>query len=276
MRVDIEAWLSGYGADTLTPEEERRLALAALEDQEVFDALAEEQVLRELLSQPAARRELLAALARPTLSQRMQRWGLETRPTLVMASLAVTVAAVLWLWPRVEPSRPAGSGPGPQASPPAPATVEMPGVSTVSRARERRAVLSQLFGLELRQRFDVELRLNRAGALPSYGIGEPLRMVLTAARDCNVLIAERRSDGTFVQLFPNPAQPFPRVRAGAPYSVPPAGEPGVSVVGPAGRTSVRLVAFPVGTDVDSLSLAQLELVASALTVVEASYAVVGR
>jgi hypothetical protein len=59
---DIRKLLGGYATGTLTAEEREGLFEAALDDQELFDALAKEQPLRELLEDPAARAHLLAAL----------------------------------------------------------------------------------------------------------------------------------------------------------------------------------------------------------------------
>jgi hypothetical protein len=59
---DLEKLLGGFAADTLTPEEKQALYTAALQDQELFNALASEQALRELLSDPIVRRRLLASL----------------------------------------------------------------------------------------------------------------------------------------------------------------------------------------------------------------------
>ena len=59
MKPEIGALLSGYAAKTLTPDEEGRLIQAAFDDQEVFDALAAEQSLREVFAEPSARRRLM-------------------------------------------------------------------------------------------------------------------------------------------------------------------------------------------------------------------------
>jgi hypothetical protein len=59
---DIRKLLGGYATGTLTPEERQALFEAALDDQELFDALAQEQPLRDLLDDPASRAHLLAAL----------------------------------------------------------------------------------------------------------------------------------------------------------------------------------------------------------------------
>ena len=59
---NLEKLLSGYSTHTLTPEERKALFEAALRDQVLFNALADEQALKELLEDPYSRRQLLAAL----------------------------------------------------------------------------------------------------------------------------------------------------------------------------------------------------------------------
>lgn len=61
-REDIEKLLGGHATGTLTPQEREALFAAALEDQELFDTLAREEPLRELLQDPAAKARLVAAL----------------------------------------------------------------------------------------------------------------------------------------------------------------------------------------------------------------------
>lgn len=65
---DLEKLLGGFAADTLTPEEKQRLYSAALQDQHLFDALADEQALKELLTDPAVRLRLLQTLQRTSTS----------------------------------------------------------------------------------------------------------------------------------------------------------------------------------------------------------------
>src|ERR1700730_5935333 len=59
---DIQNLLGGFATDTLTDRERELLFAAALKNQELFNALADEQALRELLSDPASRRQILQAL----------------------------------------------------------------------------------------------------------------------------------------------------------------------------------------------------------------------
>jgi hypothetical protein len=59
---DVRRLIGGYATGTLTDAERRALLEAALRDQELFNELAREQALKDLLEDPLARRELLHAL----------------------------------------------------------------------------------------------------------------------------------------------------------------------------------------------------------------------
>ena len=65
---DLETLLGGFAADTLTAEEKRTLYSAALQDQQLFNALADEQALKELLADPVVRHRLLRALKQTSAS----------------------------------------------------------------------------------------------------------------------------------------------------------------------------------------------------------------
>ncbi len=62
---ELEYLLGGFSAETLTPEERKRLYAAALHDQQLFTVLADEQALKELLANPDVRRRLLQAVKQP-------------------------------------------------------------------------------------------------------------------------------------------------------------------------------------------------------------------
>ena len=62
MAKSWEHLLGGYATDTLTEEEKRQLFEAALENQELFDALADEEALKALLTDPKVRLEILSSL----------------------------------------------------------------------------------------------------------------------------------------------------------------------------------------------------------------------
>lgn len=60
--------MGGFAAGTLTADEKQRLLQAALHDQQLFNALADEQALKELLANPEVRHHLLQALQQPAHS----------------------------------------------------------------------------------------------------------------------------------------------------------------------------------------------------------------
>ena len=61
--AEAEKLLGGYATGTLTEAERKVLFAAALDHQGIFEALMNEEALRELLADPAAKAQLLAALA---------------------------------------------------------------------------------------------------------------------------------------------------------------------------------------------------------------------
>jgi hypothetical protein len=67
-REEIEKLLGGYATGTLTGEERDALFAAALEDQVLFDLLAREEPLRELLEDPVAKARLHRALEESTVA----------------------------------------------------------------------------------------------------------------------------------------------------------------------------------------------------------------
>ncbi|MCU1235334.1 MAG: hypothetical protein JWP63_3301 [Candidatus Solibacter sp.] len=103
-REEIQKLLGGYATGTLTTEEQQALFAAALEDQELFDALGREQALRDLLRDPAAKAHLLAALDAPAGG--FWRW---LRRPLVASLCAAGVAgiAIVGVWQATRNARPA-------------------------------------------------------------------------------------------------------------------------------------------------------------------------
>jgi hypothetical protein len=97
---EMRKLVGGYATGTLTPEERRALLEAALADQDLFDELAREQPLKDLLEDPLARRRLLDAVdEKPTLVawwRRPSTWALAGG--LATAAVLVTV----FVRPRVE------------------------------------------------------------------------------------------------------------------------------------------------------------------------------
>ena len=92
--AEAEKLLGGYATGTLTEDERRRLFAAALGHQDIFDALMDEEALRELLMDPAARAQLLAALA-PVAAPRSVPFWRRTGVLAAAASLIVAATAGL-------------------------------------------------------------------------------------------------------------------------------------------------------------------------------------
>jgi len=60
--------LGGYATNSLTEAERKALFEAALDDQELFDALQHEEALKELLADPVSRNQVQQALAKAPAS----------------------------------------------------------------------------------------------------------------------------------------------------------------------------------------------------------------
>ena len=66
--------LGGYATNSLTEAEKKALFEAALDDQELFDALQQEEALKELLADPASRNQIQQALAEAPVSRPVPTW----------------------------------------------------------------------------------------------------------------------------------------------------------------------------------------------------------
>jgi hypothetical protein len=94
---ELDRLLAGYATGQLSEAERQQLMQAALDDQAVFDALAAEEPLRELLADPAARQEILASL--PPVQQRKSAWWRSPWPWAVAGSLAAGLVVIVLLRP---------------------------------------------------------------------------------------------------------------------------------------------------------------------------------
>ncbi len=92
--TEAERLLGGYATGTLSEAERQTLFAAALKRQDLFDALVDEDPLRELLSDPAARAQLLAALSRTAPPKIIPFWR---RSGLLSAAAGLIVAATAGL-----------------------------------------------------------------------------------------------------------------------------------------------------------------------------------
>ena len=102
-REEARKLLSGYATGSLTELERQLLFDAALDDQELFDELAEEQVLKEIIDLPGAKDRLITALTpEPQPKRSFAWWPLATGA----AALAIATLTV-WVTQRPAPEEPA-------------------------------------------------------------------------------------------------------------------------------------------------------------------------
>ncbi len=90
---EIRKLLGGYAANTLTEDERKVLFEAALEDQDLFNALQNEDALRELIEDPAARAAMRRGLEKRRAGFWSRRWIFGV---LVPAAAAVVAIAVMY------------------------------------------------------------------------------------------------------------------------------------------------------------------------------------
>ncbi|MEP6963224.1 MAG: hypothetical protein ABI995_14175, partial [Acidobacteriota bacterium] len=99
-RDEARKLMGGYATGSLTDVECALLFEAALDDQELFDELAGEQSLKELLDSPGAKDRLLAGL-RPVREVKPAWWA-QPWPWAAAAGLSVAAALVWVMLPRAE------------------------------------------------------------------------------------------------------------------------------------------------------------------------------
>lgn len=90
-RDEAEKLLGGYATGSLTEAERTALFQAALEDQELFDELAGEQVLKEVLEEPGARQRLITALE-PPRRHRVWLWATAAATLAIAVVIGIVVS----------------------------------------------------------------------------------------------------------------------------------------------------------------------------------------
>ena len=88
---EIRKLLGGYATDALTPDERRILFQAALQDQEVFNALGNEDALKELLDDPVTRAQIRAAMQPRRRPFHARRWLLGVAIPAVVAVVLIVM-----------------------------------------------------------------------------------------------------------------------------------------------------------------------------------------
>ena len=105
MSKSWEQILGGYATNTLTEGEKRQLFEAALHDQPLFDALADEEALKVLLADPDSRQRILASLLASgnpqestTASPRRWSWFRQPSSLAWAGSIAAAGLALIFGW----------------------------------------------------------------------------------------------------------------------------------------------------------------------------------
>jgi hypothetical protein len=190
---EIRKLLGGYATDALSADERRMLFEAALEDQELFNALQNEDALRELLADPVSRTQIRTALEsskspRPAFVWRRWIWG--------VALPAVIAVIVIVLMNRARTPEPLE-----QLARTAP-------VDSRPVTQDRNAVEMQLE----KQSTDVRTRAIAPRAAPQRPSGAPIR--LDSAQDAKQQTANDVAHSTLVApaakamlAAPSPALP---------------------------------------------------------------------
>jgi hypothetical protein len=106
MTIDPRSLAGGHATGTLAPEEKRELYRGALRDQELFDALMDEEPLRELLEDSVARQRLLAIVAEEEPQRGMLAW-LASGWATAAAALLFAVALIPLAMTVLDRQRPA-------------------------------------------------------------------------------------------------------------------------------------------------------------------------
>lgn len=100
--LNLEHLIGGFATNTLTEVEHQTLFKAAMVNQRLFDLLADEQALKELLDDPAVRRRLLQQLKQPqgqtppSWFERTLGWMTRLETLAVAGSLAVLALATFF------------------------------------------------------------------------------------------------------------------------------------------------------------------------------------
>jgi hypothetical protein len=201
----------------LSPAQEETLLRAALQDQDLFDALAAVELLRERL-----RPEVVL------VPKRVPKGRVAVICGSIAASLVLAVALFRYYGPSAaNRMTPAFNQPaGPQAA----------------------VDIDRVFQLELQKNGNLGVAFNHEDQERVYHIGDQLRIVIAVPRDGELYVFEKPPSGVAHQIFPNEFQGYHHVKSGDKILVSPGGKQTL-IQRPFGRRLVRVILLPVGQTV---------------------------
>jgi hypothetical protein len=246
---DARHLLGGHATETLTKTERERLMRAVLEDTQLFEAFVEEEEWRAVLSDTGFRTHLRARLRELLKGVRTswrERFGWLLRPQwLAVASAAVAIVVVVLIRQGFVPE----SSPvakvvlGSDALP----ALQAAGILEVPDERESKLETDSR-SVPPKDAGDAAIALDREGDKPTYHVGDRQRIGFRISVEASVILVETRADGSIVRLYPNRFQSSPVVKPGDTVLVPPAGQGDLTVEGPTGERSLRLLVFLPSVD----------------------------
>ena len=250
--IKAEDLLGAYATSTLTSAERRKLLEAALADQGIFDALAQEEALREVLEDRVFRGQVIARLreldARAPVGNLRRIWAWWRQPVVIGPALVVAALACVLLL-RSLPDGWSPSGAPPARTAPAGYDLRSKGLESSSEPSGTGVAFVRLLRDARRAPAGLaDLDLNHAGRVPAYDVGDDLRIEFSVSQAASVLVLVQDPADSVKLLFPNRRQPSSRVAARTRIRIPRAGQGNRRVAGPPGRYSVALLVFPPGVD----------------------------
>jgi hypothetical protein len=223
---EIRKLLGGYATNTLTERERTALFEAALEDQDIFDALQNEDALSELLADPISREQVRLALEPAAAERRRRFW---TQPWLIgAASLAVAagIAIVIVTWHRepareaparqISPTQVAQSHVEPKLEAPQPAPV-IPAPARKLAAREQARPVQLAAGVANAPLYNGPLV--RYSVLRSGPSGNAIRIEVVSEISGSLTLYRADATGQWQRVFPANS-PGLAIAANAPYQIP--------------------------------------------------------
>ncbi|HYL36318.1 MAG TPA: hypothetical protein VEV17_10435 [Bryobacteraceae bacterium] len=212
-KEQIRKLLGGYATNTLSESERKALFDAALDDQELFDALEQEEALKEVLADPVARAQVEQALAQLASGKQQAGWRLRW---WAWGGAVGAVAAAAIVFAVIRSSRVPNTAPATEiASAERSARTVIP-EQTPGRARERKqpgAEQSPLPALQSESQAQFDAR--RAGAPGEPGAkakDEEARNAPEAAAAPSAIPAPARPSA--VQQLRQSSQPVPAGQGG--------------------------------------------------------------
>lgn len=208
---------------------------ASIDDQDLFNQLADDEEERVLLLEASVRRKMIEAThgEETSLAARFRAWWTLGRGVAVV-SIAVASIALMVTIQRSAVER---------------LTIPDDLELTTSSSHSDRSLAGSLdpdLGARLFQ-FPQSPQTNAVELLlstPALRIGDTFRLRFRVSEPLRVIVVERRPDGSFVQLYPWMISSVTSIAANEEVFIPPSGQGDLRVAGPAGRRTVRLLAFP--------------------------------